>query len=79
MIRMTIILINVLNKLIGRGLSYRYAAKKTGNAILTISEDCKVKNPKSSQRFAPFTSLPNIIVVSIKTIENIRKSKELFL
>ena len=44
----TVILTNVFDKLIGKGLLYKYAARKTGNAILTISEDCNVKKPRSN-------------------------------
>ena len=71
--------IKVFNKLIGRVLSYRYAAKKTGKAIFIISDDCKVNNPRSSHLFAPLTSLPTKRVKSIKIIEKIRKINELFL
>ena len=52
---------------------------KTGNVILTISDDCSVKNPRSNHLFAPLTSLPNAIVRRINAIDIIKNNKALFL
>ena len=62
--------------LIGSGLLYKYDDKKIGNDILIISEDCRVKNPKSSHLLAPFISLPKIIVRKINTSEKIKNNPE---
>ena len=59
----------VFFKLIGRGLSNTYAARKTGSVTLIISEVCGVKNPKSSHRLAPLISLPVSKVSKTKKIE----------
>ena len=78
-IKITINVINVFNKLIGSFLSYKYAAKKTGKVIFIISEDWRVKKPKSSHLFAPFASLPINRVSTIKTIDIPKNINELLL
>ena len=68
-----------LNKFIGKGLSYKYAARNTGKAILIISDVCNVKNPKSSHLFAPLTSFPKKRVNKTRIKEKIKNIAALFL
>ena len=77
--RIKINVVKVLNKFIGKGLSYKYAARNTGKATLIISDVCNVKNPRSSHLLAPLTSFPKKRVTKTRTKEKIKKIAELFL